>query len=173
MHLPESTSQSAPAPTLLWGNTVVEGPGSYYYVGTQSGPCSTLEVADVQVLDPPPLYWNLEGGQLQAPDGWTDHIWMFNGTLLDAEGVSIDVQGAGDYSLLATDPGTGCSVGYTGTVGCPGDLDGDLIVGVSDILALLGSFGCTEACGPGDVNADGVVNVSDILFVLGLFGMSC
>ena len=162
-----------PGETLVWGNTVVEGPGSYYYVGTQSGPCSTLEVADIQFLDPPPLYWNLEGGQLQAPDGWTDHVWMLNGTLLDAEGVSIDVLGAGDYSLFATDPGTGCSVGYTGTVGCPGDLDGDLIVGVSDILALLGSFGCTEACGPGDVNADGVVNVSDILFVLGLFGMSC
>jgi hypothetical protein len=96
-----------------------------------------------------------------------------NGTVLDATGATLTVDGAGDYALTATDPGTGCTVGFTGTVGCPGDLDGDNIVGVSDILQLLGSFGCDGSCGPPDVNADGSVNVTDVLFLLGLFGSSC
>ena len=67
----------------------------------------------------------------------------------------------------------GVCVSTSGVVGCPGDLDGDQIVGVSDVLMLLGSFGCDGECGAPDVNADGSVNVTDILFLLGLFGSSC
>lgn len=156
-----------------WGNTVVDGPGTYHYIGTLNGECQTLEVLDVQFLDPPSLYWILEGATLQSAGGWTDHTWSLNGSALEATGSTLALVGAGDYTLTATDPGTGCTVGFTGTVGCPGDLDGDLIVGVSDILQLLGSFGCLGECGNTDVNADGAVNVTDVLFILGLFGSSC
>ena len=45
-------------------------------------------------------------------------------------------------------------------------LDGDNLVGVGDILQLLGSFGCLDACGPADVNFDNTVNVSDVKFDL-------
>ena len=58
-------------------------------------------------------------------------------------------------------------------MGCPGDLDADQVVGVSDVLLLLGGFGCSADCGVSDVNADGVVNVTDVLFLLGLFGSIC
>jgi hypothetical protein len=162
-----------PEEVLVWGNSLVEGPGLYYALGAQGDDCLTLEVLDIEPLDTPPLYWNLEGEQIQAPDGWTDHVWTLNGTVLDAGGAVIPLAGSGDYTLTATDPVSGCTVAYTGTVGCPGDLDGDFIVGVSDILQLLGSFGCTDDCDNSDVNADGSVNVTDVLFLLGLFGSMC
>ena len=108
-----------------------------------------------------------------APEGWTDYTWTLNGSVLAGDGSTLELQGAGDYALTATDPETGCTVGYSGTIGCPGDLDGDNIVGVSDVLQLLGSFGCEDGCGPPDVNSDGSVNVTDVLFLLGLFGSSC
>ena len=170
----DTTAQGlCPGETVGWGNAVIDAPGTYHYLGTVSGDCQTLETLDLELLDPPPLYWDLEGGQLLAPLGWTDYSWTFNGTLLPADGSALDSEGAGDYTLTATDPTTGCTVATTGTVGCPGDLDGDFIVGVSDILQLLGAFGCTDECGPSDVNADGAVNVTDVLFLLGLFGSVC
>lgn len=50
-----------------------------------------------------------------------------------------------------------------------GDLDGDGIVGTSDLLLIIGSFGCQ---GPGcsyDLNGDGNTGAADILFFLGIF----
>ena len=56
--------------------------------------------------------------------------------------------------------------------GCIGDLDGDLIVTVNDILAVLSEFGCLSDC-TNDVNEDGAVNVADVLLVLSAFGTVC
>jgi hypothetical protein len=56
--------------------------------------------------------------------------------------------------------------------GCIGDLDGDLIVTVNDILAVLSEFGCLSGC-TNDVNEDGAVNVADVLLVLSAFGTVC
>ena len=162
-----------PGETLIWGNTVVAAAGLHAYVGTSDGTCQTLEVLDLTALDPPPLYWTENSGQLTAPAGWTDYTWTLNGTALETEGAVLDIPGGGQLTLTAVDPVTGCTVGTSGTVGCPGDLDGDNLVGVGDILQLLGSFGCLDACGPADVNFDNTVNVSDVLFLLGLFGSNC
>ena len=57
--------------------------------------------------------------------------------------------------------------------GCPEDLDGDLLVGVSDVLMVLGEFGCTQGCGTGDIDGDGVVAVGDVLAILSSFGEVC
>ncbi len=47
-----------------------------------------------------------------------------------------------------------------------GDITGDGIISVSDILALIGSWGsCTGEC-PADLNGDGTVGVSDLLLLL-------
>jgi len=54
----------------------------------------------------------------------------------------------------------------------PGDLDGDGVVDVSDLLLLLGEWGtCADPndC-PADLNNDGVVNVSDLLILLANWG---
>ena len=57
-------------------------------------------------------------------------------------------------------------------VGCPEDVDGDLFVGVSDVLAALGEFGCSDNCTI-DLDGDGATTVSDILSLLSAFGEMC
>ena len=132
-----------------------------------------MEVLQLGLLDPPNLFWNATENGLSVPGDWTGHQWFLNGTLLDAEGATLEAPAAGNYTLTAVDPSTGCTVSTSGAVGCPGDLDADQVVGVSDVLLLLGGFGCSGDCGVSDVNADGVVNVTDVLFLLGLFGSIC
>jgi predicted outer membrane repeat protein len=56
---------------------------------------------------------------------------------------------------------------YQAEAPCPGDLDGNGMVDVTDLLALLGNFGGT---GDGDINDDGVIDVSDLLILLGAWG---
>ena len=59
------------------------------------------------------------------------------------------------------------------TVGAiPGDLDGDGVVGVSDLLILLGNWGPCADCNncPGDLDGDCVVGVADLLILLGNWG---
>ena len=56
--------------------------------------------------------------------------------------------------------------------GCPEDVDGDLFVGVSDILSALGEFGCASACAI-DLDGDDATTVGDILALLSAFGESC
>lgn len=55
---------------------------------------------------------------------------------------------------------------------CPGDLNNDGAVAMSDFLLFLGDFGCTTAC-IGDFNGDGNTSTADMLVLLGLFGTSC
>ncbi len=54
---------------------------------------------------------------------------------------------------------------------CTGDLNGDGVVDVSDLLQLLGNWGSCPGC-DADFNDDGVVDVSDLLLLLGNWG-SC
>jgi len=58
------------------------------------------------------------------------------------------------------------------TQACPGDMDGDGVVTVSDILDVLSEFGCVDGCAM-DINGDGSVNVTDVLAVLSAFGTAC
>ena len=55
---------------------------------------------------------------------------------------------------------------------CTADIDGDFQVTVTDLLALLGSFGST-AGGASDINGNGSVEVTDLLALLGEFGATC
>ncbi len=53
----------------------------------------------------------------------------------------------------------------------PGDLNGDGIVDVTDLLLLLGAWGsCSGDPCPADLNGDGTVNVADLLILLGNWG---
>jgi hypothetical protein len=57
---------------------------------------------------------------------------------------------------------------------CPGDTNGDNVVNVTDLLAVLGDWGacmppCPPSC-PADTNGDCMVDVSDLLLVLGAWG---
>ena len=55
---------------------------------------------------------------------------------------------------------------------CPGDMDNDGLVSVSDMLLVLSDFGCVGNC-PMDINGDGSTNVTDVLLVLSAFGTAC
>ena len=55
---------------------------------------------------------------------------------------------------------------------CPADFDGDGVVAVSDVLYLLGNFGCLSDC-VADINGDGLVTAADMLAILGVFGTAC
>ena len=54
------------------------------------------------------------------------------------------------------------------TVKKPGDIDGNGVVNVIDLLELLASWG--EPSGPADINGDGTVNVVDLLILLANWG---
>jgi hypothetical protein len=55
---------------------------------------------------------------------------------------------------------------------CLGDLNGDGLLNVPDMLTLLADFGCEFTC-ESDLDGDGSVTVSDILELLTLFGETC
>ena len=55
---------------------------------------------------------------------------------------------------------------------CPGDIDGNGSLGVSDLNIILSEFGCTSSC-QSDFNGDGSTTIGDILFWLSLFGTIC
>ena len=52
---------------------------------------------------------------------------------------------------------------------CQGDVDGNGIVDVTDIIAMISAWGCTT-CGAEDVNGDGIVEVNDIVILIGNWG---
>ena len=56
---------------------------------------------------------------------------------------------------------------------CLMDIDNNGSIGATDMLILLGSFGCTADCGIPDINQDGIVGTPDMLAILGAWGASC
>ena len=60
-------------------------------------------------------------------------------------------------------------------VPCPGDTDGDLTVGLDDLLTVLANFGDAVGGGPsdGDLDGSGTVGLEDLLVVLSNFGSVC
>jgi len=56
---------------------------------------------------------------------------------------------------------------------CPGDVNGDGLVSTTDILDVLGYYGCLSDCGDYDTNDDGVVGAPDLLYILGYYGQIC
>jgi len=58
---------------------------------------------------------------------------------------------------------------------CPGDLDGDRSIGLSDLALLLSNYGLSGGAGyeDGDLNGDGNVDLSDLAALLALYGTTC
>jgi len=57
---------------------------------------------------------------------------------------------------------------YCDDASCTGDINGDGMVDVSDLLEVVGYWGASG--GPADVNDDGIVNVADLLAVVDAWG---
>jgi hypothetical protein len=57
---------------------------------------------------------------------------------------------------------------------CPGDLDGDHAVGVSDLAILLSNYGMTGMTyADGDLDGDGDVDIGDLAALLAIYGSPC
>ncbi len=83
---------------------------------------------------------------------------------------------AGDYLLAATrvdggdDPASLAMAWWNNgdAADVTGDLDGDGLVGVDDLLILLSQWGDCPDCS-GDLDGDGTVSVDDLLILIALF----
>ncbi len=107
--------------------------------------------------------------------GW---IWQGQGTICD-DGCLQNADGAccvGTYCLVLPQsncdsgggnwqgPNTVCEAGTCIEEPCEGDLNGDDVVNVNDLLEVVEQWGNTS--GSGDINEDGIVDVSDLLMIV-------
>jgi hypothetical protein len=78
---------------------------------------------------------------------------------------SCDLNGGGLVGLnLGPAFGIACVPEKLGFV-CFGDANGDLVVNVNDLLAVINSWGPCQSCAT-DFNGDGVVDVIDVMYVI-------
>lgn len=106
------------------------------------------------------LTWHtIDGGGGTSPGGG----YTLSGTIGQPDAGAMS---GGDF-VLAGGFWTGST--DTPTPVCPGDLNGDNVVDVSDLLILLGAWGPCPGCAA-DLNGDNVVDVSDLLILLGAWG---
>ncbi|MBC8150136.1 MAG: hypothetical protein H8E97_02490, partial [Bacteroidetes bacterium] len=74
-----------------------------------------------------------------------------------------------NYDSTSTIDNGSCE--YT-SCACTGDINGDGVITVADVLLVLSEFGCLSGC-TADVDGDSYVNVADILLLLAAFGTAC
>jgi hypothetical protein len=92
--------------------------------------------------------------------------YVLEGTFGQPDGTPVALTG-GPWSLCGGYWHTGCSDDP-----CPSDFDDDGVVGIEDLLSLLGAWGaCAPPC-PQDFDANGFVTVDDLLAFLSGWG-SC
>ena len=70
--------------------------------------------------------------------------------------------------IEASVDGVSLSRSYCDDASCTGDINGDSVVDVTDLLEVVGSWGV--AGGPADINGDGIVDVGDVLELVGVWG---
>lgn len=101
---------------------------------------------------------------------------------LAEEGASINVSEAQGCAGFVADKITisgsrlcGCQFAPPAETPCPGDVDGNRIVDLSDLGTLLSNFGLTGGATleQGDLNGDGNIDLSDLGIVLAEFNTNC
>ncbi len=105
------------------------------------------------------LSWHtIDGGGGTSAGG----VFALSGTIgqPDAGGAMI----GGAFELTG-----GFWAGASGLPECIGDLNGDDIVNVTDLLALIAAWGACPGC-PADLNGDNTVNVTDLLALIAAWG---
>jgi|GEM_PF-2837208 len=124
-----------------------------------------------------------------------DFQWRRNGANLSDNGrisgtetssmqiYPVELGDAGNFDCVITS-GTGghCSVTSDDAVltvnpaqDCPGDLNGDNVVDLSDLAELLAHYGMTSGAGEedGDMDGDGDVDLGDLAALLAVYGTTC
>ena len=173
-----TTVTLCPEESYTWMGNVIDGAGEHWHHEDVAEGCDVVQVLTATLASVPALMWTSQAGPvgntLTVGEEWQVQGWTFNGTPVTGNNAnSLEVALDGQYGVVAVHAETGCLMSYDALLGCPGDIDGDLAVGVSDVLAYLSSFGCEVECGVADLNGDGAANTSDLLMMLSLFGTVC
>jgi hypothetical protein len=121
-----------------------------------------------------------------TPDGTLVTTFRFR-ALAVTESMILDIlESAGSPTgYTSVYDGTVPNMDVTGTLGsaevtivcqlCPGDLNGDEVVNLTDLALLLAHYGTTSGASPdeGDLDCDGDVDLSDLALLLSVYGTSC
>ena len=102
-----------------------------------------------------------DGGASEGWNGLIDDVRLYERVLTPAEVQALAATG----TTGADDNGNG----IPDECECIGDIDDDGVVGVSDLLALLASWGSCPGCNA-DLDGDDVVGVTDMLGLLAAWG---
>jgi hypothetical protein len=83
---------------------------------------------------------------------------------------STTVMTGGDFELTG-----GFWAGAAEDEFCFGDVDGDGVIGLSDLAQLLSNYGTTSGanCEDGDLDGDGDVDLADLAALLAVYGTTC
>jgi hypothetical protein len=112
-------------------------------------------------------------GNWSEPYPVTGYIGV--GLMIDSEvhygWIEYEAQNSCDGRVVqwAYDDIPGVPIEAGATENCPGDLDDDGMVGVTDFLGVLAAWGPCPGC-PEDLDFDGVVGIQDFLQILSLWG---
>jgi predicted outer membrane repeat protein len=172
--------------SIVWGNHATSGPGGYEAQILSTSSSETIDFCCVQDLDPD------VGGQgnidadplLVDPDHGDFHISAGSPCIDAADNTAVPQDLTTDLDgnpRFVDDPKTQ-DTGHgdppivdMGTYefqlpgSCPWDLNGDDLVGISDLLILLGAWGPNPGH-PADINGDGFVGIGDLLALLANWG---
>ena len=159
---------------------------------------ASLRAASINNLDEVAHIWGVSGGAEilfvgDGPDlGASSVALLMTGDMLDFDGDGVGDATVDDFNA-STAVGPGLDLGDDGVVyveldvipvggaaleaivgipygaaPCPADVNGDGVVDVLDLLALLAAWG--NPGGPEDINGDGIVDVLDLLELLASWG---
>lgn len=101
------------------------------------------------------------------------HTFPFVATLTPGRTYTLRAQAHGES--LFNDATFSSAIVTMTILTCAGDVDGDEVIGVTDLGPLLANFGTEQGAGliDGDVDGDGDVDVNDLGLLLSLFGTTC
>ena len=94
-----------------------------------------------------------------ADSGWEFQEWQG------------DLTGGVNPEMITMDGGKSVTAVFT-PIDCPGDLDGNLSIDLTDLAILLSDFDCAGGC-VGDVDGDGDTDLTDLALLLANFDVIC
>lgn len=155
---------------VFTGYVQVASPG-LYNLFTESDDGSRLLIGDTLVVDNDGLHGMQErSGSIGLAAGRHEiRVEFFERT--GGAGLFVRYEGPGlPKQVIPTTSWT--HVIEDGPTDCPEDADGDGLVGVNDLLLVIGSWGSCNGC-PADIDGSGSVDVNDVLMLLSAWGSEC